>query len=114
MVPANIGDEEFVGAVIEAMAAGSHKYFVPAFYDQYLEQGVIRDEQSRVNWDKCLNEWGYYTLTSFIAPDGRIRGYGPASSAIANLDKNFISTWDASKGVIQELCDEFFEWYLAD
>ncbi len=114
LIPANIENEELVGAVLEAMSSGSAKHFVPAFYDNYIEQGVIRDDESRANWAKLLGEWGDFELTSYVTPDGNLRTRGPIVDAIAKLDHNFASTWASQKDRYAEFCQEFFDWYLAD
>ena len=113
LIPANIEDENFVGAVIEAMAYGSHQYLVPAFYDNYMEQGVMSDDYARENWKRMLNDWGFYEFTYVIAPDDRVRYYDPAYRAIEYLDRDFASTWGAMKGTVEEICSEFYEWYLS-
>ena len=113
LIPANIEDENFVGAVIEAMAAGSHKYLVPAFYDHFVENGVLRDDYSRENWRRMLTEWGFYDFTRIISPDDRIRGYRAVFVKIEAGERDFASSWDSMKGTVEEICREFYEWYLA-
>ena len=114
LVPANIENEEFVGAMIEAMAAGSRKYLVPAFYDTFVENGVLRDNASRENWKRMLNEWGQYDFSRIIAPDDRIRNYAPAYNKIISNERDFKSSWDSQKETIEQVCQEFYEWYLAE
>ncbi|MBQ4064632.1 MAG: hypothetical protein IJD10_00880 [Clostridia bacterium] len=114
IIPVTISDEDFVGAVVEAMASGSHRYFVPAFYENFIEAGVIRDDYSRANWAKMLNEWGSYEFTRGIAPDQRLGGYGIAYGVIGSASRDYISTWDSQKEMLAELCQEFYDWYLAD
>jgi len=114
IVPGTIEDEEFVGAVIEAMASASHRHFVPAFYENFIKAGVIRDDASRANWAKMLNEWGSYEFTRCIAPDERIKAYRPAYNIISAPSDEYKSNWDAQKDMIAEICQEFFDWYLAD
>jgi hypothetical protein len=114
LIPANIEDQEFVGAVVEAMAAGSHKYLVPAFYDTFVENGVLRDDQSRENWRRMLNEWGFYDFTRIISPDDRIRGYAPVYFKIAANERDFASSWDTQKDTVGQICQEFYDWYLAE
>ncbi len=119
-VPVNISDPDFVGAVLEAMASGSAKYFVPAFYEDFVEQGVIRDDASRENWAKMLNEWGSYEFTRWIKPDDRVGNYFPAFSVIStiaadpSLSSEYVSNWKAQEGVLTEICQEYYDWYLAD
>jgi ABC-type glycerol-3-phosphate transport system substrate-binding protein len=113
IVPANMASEDFTGAVIEAMASGSGKYFVPAFYEQYLEQGVLNDDYSRENWRRMLNEWGAYEFTYYICPDERVKYFLPAYSIIEAGSRDFASSWDAQKDTVGQICQEFFDWYLA-
>ncbi len=113
-IPATIQNEELVGAVIEVMASASAKHFVPAFYENFIEQGVIRDDYSRENWAKMLGEWGIHDFTRGIAPDGRICNYAPAYTCIGAPTREYLSAWDAQKGTVEQLCQEFFDWYLAE
>ncbi len=113
IIPANINNEDMVGAVVEAMACGSAKHFVPAFYENFIEQGVICDEPSRENWAKMLGEWGAYEFTRWIKPDDRLGGFGPAFRVIGEASRDFQSSWDEQKGTIEQICDEFYEYYLA-
>ncbi len=114
ILPANMESEEFTGAVIEAMASGSAKHFVPAFYEQYLEQGVLNDDYSRENWRRMLNEWGAYEFTYYICPDERVKYFAPAYKIIEAGSRDFASSWDSQKGPIEQICQEFFDWYLAE
>jgi len=114
MIPCTIENRNMVGAVIEAMASGSGKYFVPAFYENFIELGVIRDDYSRENWRRLLTEWSVFEFTRCIAPDERVRNYGPAYTIVGTGSREYASTWDAQKEMIAEICQEFYDWYLAD
>jgi hypothetical protein len=114
MVPANVEDETFVGAMIEAMASASAKHTVPAFYDNFMEQGVFRDQASRDNWRRMIDEWGVYEFSKVFAADDRVRNYRAAFVAIETRDTGFKDTWDLQKDVIGQLCNEFYDWYLAE
>ncbi len=114
LIPANLDNLDMTGAVLEAMASGSAKHFVPAFYDNYIEQGVIQDERSRENWRKMLTEWGSYDFTVWITPTDHIKYFWPVISTVQDGKYDeFKSSWDARKDMVQELCDEFYDWYLA-
>jgi hypothetical protein len=114
IVPGNIEDENMVGAVIEAMSSGSSKHFVPAFYDNFIEQGVIRNDYSRENWAKMLDEWGAYAFTGWITPHPNLQGYTVIFNHISTGSRDFKSAWDAQKEVIDVVCQQFFDYYLAD
>ena len=47
MVVPQTADLEIVGVVAEALAAQSHRYVIPAYYDVLLTYQLIRDEESR-------------------------------------------------------------------
>jgi hypothetical protein len=113
LIAGNIEDENFVGAVIEAMASGSGKHFVPAFYENFIEQGVICDDQSRENWAKMLGEWGSYEFTRWIQPDERVGSYRPAYTNIEHGNRDFQSSWDSQKDTISLICQDFYDYYLA-
>ena len=61
-----------------------------------------------------LGEWGSYEFTRGIAPDERIKAYRPAYNIIASGVNEYKSNWDAQKEQIAEICQEFYDWYLAD
>jgi len=114
IIPCTIEDENFVGAVIEAMASGSAKHLVPAFYDNFVEQGVLRNQESCDNWDRMLNEWALYEFTYLISPDNRLRYYAPVYELLYVNDPDFTSYWEAQEESIAESCWIFYEFYLSD
>jgi galactose mutarotase-like enzyme len=71
MIPANIDDENLVGAAVEALACASGKHLVPAFHDNFIEQGVLRNTESWNNWNRMLKEWAAPEFCSLISPDGQ-------------------------------------------
>ena len=46
VVPVTVGDVEFAGAMLEALACESHNIVLPAYYDTALKQKYTRDETS--------------------------------------------------------------------
>jgi hypothetical protein len=114
MIPANIEDDSFSGAVIEAMASASAKHLVPAFHDNFIEQGVLCNTESWNNWQRMLDDWAIYEFCYLISPDNRIRYYAPVYELLYSNNEGFSSSWDAMKESIAETCWIFFEFYLAD
>ena len=62
-IPITIGDAEFVGAIIEAMAAEGYKKVTPAYYEVALKTKYTRDEESAEMIDLILDgrvfDFGY-------------------------------------------------------
>jgi hypothetical protein len=114
IVPGNITDEDFVGATLELFAALSAKEFKPAFYDFYMEQGVLRDDYSRDNWRRMLNEWNIRDVVQATCPDNRIHFLGVVYSLLYSRDPDYKAKWDAQKDSIEEVCYIFYEFYLAE
>ena len=42
--------------MVEAMASASAKHPVPAFYENFMEQGIFRDQASRDNRKRMIGE----------------------------------------------------------
>ncbi len=112
-IPCNIENADMVGAVLEAMASGSAKHFVPAFYGDYIERGVLRDDYSRENWAKMLNEWGIYELTRGISPNDRLIQYKPAYWTIGEASRDFVTVWSEQKDHLTDICQDFYDLYLS-
>ena len=65
--PSNARDTEFTGTVIEALSAGSAKHLKDAFIEEYVEQKVLRDEDS-INIYGMMRVLATYDITYNIAP----------------------------------------------
>ncbi len=114
IVPATIENEDLVGASIEAMAYSSAKHLVPAFHENFIEQGVLRNTESWNNWNRMLGEWAAPEFCSLIAPDGRLTWYKPVYDCLWFDNPGFSESWDAMKDSVAETCWIFYEFYLAD
>ena len=114
VVPGNITDENFVGATIELFTALSAKEFKPAFYDYYMEQGVLRDDASRNNWRRMLSEWHARDFVQMICPDGRLEYLDVVYELLRNNNPDYKGKWDAQRESIEETCWIFYEFYLSD
>ncbi len=115
-VPYNITDPDFTGALIEAMSVGSHEELVPAFYDKFIEQRVLRDEKSREYWAKMLTEWSFPEFTREFSPNEYVSYYAPAFTIIQNVSgggtNNYASKWGAIKDLADEMCQEFYAKFM--
>ncbi len=60
-----------------------------------------------------LGEWAVYDFTHIVTPDDRIKHYSPAFIAITEKNRDFQSSWDIQKGTIEQICQEFYDWYLS-
>ncbi len=114
IVPATVANENLVGASIEAMAWASAKHLVPAFHDDFIEQGVLRNNESWNNWNRMLGEWAAPEFCNLISPDGRLVWFKPVYDCLWFNDPGFAESWDAMKDSVAETCWIFYEFYLAD
>jgi len=112
IVPGNILDPDFVGASIEIFTALSAQSFKPAFYDYYMEQGVLRDDPSRENWSKMLNEWNIRDVVQMACPDSRLKFFDVVYQLLRDRDPGYTEKWDTQKTSIEETCWIFYEFYL--
>jgi hypothetical protein len=114
IIPATIKDETLVGASVEAMAWSSAKHMVPAFHDSFIEEGVLRNQESWNNWNRMLSDWAAPEFCYLIAPDGRLTWFKPVYECLWFDDPSYPTKWDAMKASVEETCWIFFEFYLAD
>jgi ABC-type glycerol-3-phosphate transport system substrate-binding protein len=114
MIPANIDDENLVGAAVEALACASGKHLVPAFHDNFIEQGVLRNTESWNNWNRMLKEWAAPEFCSLISPDGRLTWFKPVYESLWANDPGFQTSWDAMKESVAESCWIFYDFYLSE
>ena len=114
LVPYTIGDPEFVGAMIEAMASGSARYLKPAFYQNFIQQKVIRDDGSRSNWERMLSTWSRAEFVNLLCPDTRLLFFGPAGSCIINDYDAYSSYWDKQEAPLSRTCSEFYGYFMID
>ena len=58
-----LGDREFAGIILEALAAESHRTAVPAYYDNVLSYKLVRDENNidmvELIMDGRMYDFGY-------------------------------------------------------
>ena len=114
LVPYTISDPDFVGAMIEAMAAGSYKYLTPAFYTNFMQQKVIQDDGSRANWERMMGEWATSEFVRYFSPDARLADFGIAKDCITSNFAAYASSWDKQKDSVARACAEFFGYFMKD
>jgi hypothetical protein len=114
IIPETIADDELVGATMEAMASSSSKHLVPAFHENFIEQGVLRNTESWNNWNRMLKDWAAPEFCSLISPDGRLTWFKPVYNCLWFDDGSFQTNWDAMKESVEETCMIFYEFYLAE
>ncbi len=117
IVPSDIKDPEFVGAMIEAMSYGSQKYLVPAFYDNFVQQRIIQDDRSRENWRRMLTEWSVFEFTYLIAPNEDLQNFGPAMFPIFRIvdgeANTYSSSWAEVEDVMKLVCNQFYKKFMS-
>jgi hypothetical protein len=96
------------------MASSSSKHLVPAFHENFIEQGVLRNTESWNNWNRMLKDWAAPEFCSLISPDGRLTWFKPVYNCLWFDDGSFQTNWDAMKESVEETCMIFYEFYLAE
>lgn len=95
LVPADIKDPEFIGVLLEALAAGSYKEVVPKLYDVLYENKFLRDEESKEMFEIIKTtlvydlNWCYGSgngLTYMIANTVGAKSTDMSSYFAANID----------------------------
>ena len=114
VVPATIGDPDFVGAMLEAFSAGSYKYMLPAFYTNFMQQKVFQDDGSRANWERMMGEWSTCELVRVFCPDSRIENFGTASACIQSDFHGYASSWGKQEEALKNICSEYYQIFLKD
>lgn len=107
VIPVSQTDYEFVGAIIEAMAAKSMYTVTPAYYDVALTYKYMRDTESAEMLD--------IILASRIYDLGLIANYGSMASNIASIITsgagNLSSTWAKTEKVFRKTMEKAVEKY---
>ena len=110
-VPASLGDDgaEFTGFVLEALAAESKNWLVPAYYTTALEGKFMRDEESKDMLDIILKTRRYDL--GYAANWGSL--FTSYVSAVKKGNSDFASVWDKSSekaaAAMQKAVDSYME-----
>ena len=74
-LPQSCSDVERTGLIVEALSAASNKYVKEAFIDKYIENKILRDEDS-VTIYRMMRDRATYDLSFNIDPSNKLTNYG--------------------------------------
>ena len=109
-VPANIGNPELVGSVVELYSYYSADTIVPAYFDKVLEGKLVNDLESRrmleiiydsVSFDPINNYFGFRSGTEQLA-------FVLGKLVIEKNSKDFASYYKSNERRANEIINEFY------
>ena len=92
-VPNSIVDPERTGIVMEALAIASHNYVADAFVEQYIENKILRDEDSQKIY-RLMRSLQTYDLSYNIDPSTKLANYAYYSYFMQKRDANVASYYE--------------------
>lgn len=109
-IPVTIRNPEMVGAVTEALAIASAEYMTPAFLDVYVENKLLRDEESvqiaQLLMDNiCIDVSRYYDFAGGTITPATLLSTIPDPSAV-------VSTLTSLEKSANKKADKFFEIFF--
>lgn len=107
-VPVTAANPERTGAIIEALFSASHQYITDAFIDNYVEQRVIRDEDS-INMYRLIVETGIYDFTTYIDPSEKLLNYKLFIGLLSKDSTNLASAWAEVESSVTAAYTEFYD-----
>ena len=100
-IPATASDIERTGAIVEALSAGSNKYIKEAFIEKYIENKVLRDEES-VQIYRMMRDLATYDVSFNIDPSATISQYRYYKYFLDNNTANVASYYESVKTMVEE------------
>ncbi len=92
-VPNSVTDPDRTGLVMEALAIASHNYVADAFVEQYIENKILRDEDSQKIY-RLMRSLQTYDLSYNIDPSGKLANYAYYSYFMQKKDANVASYYE--------------------
>ncbi len=92
-IPASTPDTEKTGIIIEALSSASHRYITDAFVEQYIENKVLRDENSQKIY-RLMRSLETYELSYNIDPSKQLASYAYYSYFMQKKDANVASRYE--------------------
>jgi hypothetical protein len=103
---------EIIGVVTEALSAASNKYVADAFVKQYIENKILRDEDS-VNMYRLMRRTSTYDRAMFYDTTNQLSNDQPYYTA-AIMKRGLTSEYEKSADKIQNALDDFYESVLSN
>ena len=109
-IPATVFDNDFVGTVVENLAAGSRKVVVPAFYEVALKSKYARDVDSAEMID-IIRDGAVYNFGTVVSPASSNCGH-VWRSLVENKNSNIASYISSNKKSYETAFAKYLDGYL--
>jgi len=109
-IPATVSDYDFVGTVVENLAAGSRKLVVPAFYEVALKSKYARDVDSAEMID-IIRDGAVYNFGTVISPAASNCGH-VWRTLVENKNVNISSYVSSNKKSYENAFAKYLDGYL--
>lgn len=106
-VPICAANIERSGAIIEALSYLSHKYIVDAFVEMYVENKILRDEESVKNYRLTRNTYAY-NICYNIDPAKLLSAHAYYSALINDSSLNIASYYETIRGKVENAYSELY------
>lgn len=100
-VPNSLTDPERTGIIMEALAIASHNYVADAFVEQYIENKILRDEDSQKIY-RLMRSLQTYDLSYNIDPSTKLANYAYYSYFMNKRDANVASYYEKIIKVVEK------------
>lgn len=107
-VPQSVSDINRTGAIIEALSAASNKYVKDAFVEQYVENKILRDEESTQIY-RMMRDRATYDLSYNLDPSGKLSAYAYYSYFMTKNSADVSSYYTSIKEKVETGYAQLFE-----
>ena len=106
-LPSTLTDPARTGAIIEALSAGSHRYVKDAFISNYVENKILRDEDSQIIY-RMMRDKATYDISYNIDPSGKISNFAYYAVFFNDTTASPASHWGSAGESITTAYDKLF------
>lgn len=107
-IPNSVADPDRTGLIMEALVIASHAYVADAFIEQYIENKILRDEESQKIY-RMMRSLQTYDLSYNIDPSGKLANYAYYSYFMKKQDANVASYYEKSITAIEKKYSAMYE-----
>ena len=112
-IPTTISDPDCVGATIEALFSASERYLEPAYLEKFVENKVLRDEES-VEMYRLMLDTASYDFTRYISPNASVQNFGLIGTLVTKKSTDIASAWAKVESKVKKDFDAFYDEYVAN
>ncbi|MBR5222040.1 MAG: hypothetical protein IKV66_13730 [Clostridia bacterium] len=112
-IPTTISDPDCVGATIEALFSASERYLEPAYLEKFVENKVLRDEES-VEMYRLMLDTASYDFTRYISPNTSVQNFGLIGTLVTKKSTDIASAWAKVESKVKKDFDAFYDEYVAN